>query len=398
MMKRPPLRKSRPDGRRRGKLRPAEFVRKFVLAELARPAMQTGSRLPTIRQIATRLRVSMPTVQTVFRELTREGRIRTEVGNGTFLVSKYDGKRQDLRIALSFPMPDDSLGSRWGRQICAGIMEAAAKSQRNIQLLPLPQEAREAERAQARLLSQRGEVDGLISFPPGISNEIRQAYERDGKPVVEVNPPSDSACANFVSPDYYNASLRLGAAWRETGRKQVVLMLYWPLAESLSSQLRLAGLVNGLGYELGRSITCRSVVVDRHADAEGHLTGRLLDQWRVQPAEAPDAVYCVSDVMALEVVAGLLQRGIKAPHDVSVAGGTGLDLQETACPELTRTRQPLEKMGAELFAMLCERIARRGEAFPAKILATRFIGGATTRAEENARLKIAPAPAFGLAP
>ncbi|MBI4025499.1 MAG: substrate-binding domain-containing protein, partial [Verrucomicrobia bacterium] len=380
MTKRSYSRKRERPGRHGNGLRPAERVRQYLLAELARPDRKAGCRLPTIREVAGRLRVSMPTVQGMFRHLAQEGRIRTAVGNGTFLLSKHDGKRQDLRIALSFPMPDDSLGSRWGRQICAGVMEASAKSQRNIHLLPLPQEARETERAQERLLAQRGDVDGLIGFPPGLSDEIRQAYERNGKPVVEINPPSDSACANFVAPDYYNASLRLGAAWRETGRQRVVLMLYWPLEESLSSQLRLAGLVNGLGYELGRSITCRSVVVDRHADAEGHLAGRLLDQWKAQPAEAPDAVYCVSDVMALEVVAGLLQRGIKAPRDVSVAGGTGLDLQETACPQLTRTRQPLEKMGAELFAMLCERIARKGESLPAKILATRFIGGATTRA------------------
>ena len=45
-----------------------------------------GTRLPTTRMVADRLGVSISTVQSVYKVLSEEGVIRSEVGNGTFLV------------------------------------------------------------------------------------------------------------------------------------------------------------------------------------------------------------------------------------------------------------------------------------------------------------------------
>lgn len=371
-----------------GKLRPAEYVRKYLLAQFARPEMETGSRLPTIRELANRLQVSVPTVQGTFRRLAAEGWIRTAIGNGTFLISKGKCQHRELRIALSCPLPGDSLGARWGRQICAGIMDAAFQADRGVKLIPLSPTASNPGRVTERLLAERAEVDGLIAFPMTLNEEVRQTYESEGKPVVDLNPPSAMGCANFVSPDYFQVSLRLGKAWRETGRKRIVLMRNWPLAESISSQLRLAGLVNGLGDELGNSITCRLIGADSPAEDPRDQIRNVLNQLLALPEQAPDAIYCVNDVMALTVVAELIARGVEVPRDISVVGGTGLDLQETACPALTRTRQPLEKIGEELLRLLCERIVRQGESLPARIIATNFIGGATTRKEENDLLNL----------
>ncbi|MBI4023592.1 MAG: substrate-binding domain-containing protein, partial [Verrucomicrobia bacterium] len=81
---------------------------------------------------------------------------------------------------------------------------------------------------------------------------------------------------------------------------------------------------------------------------------------------------------------------LRVPEDVGVVGGTGLDLSETACPMLTRVRQPLEEMGEALARMLSERIRRKAESLPGVILPTRFIGGVTTLPVENEELGIQP--------
>ncbi len=106
----------------------------------------------------------------------------------------------------------------------------------------------------------------------------------------------------------------------------------------------------------------------------------------------PDAIWCTGDMLALGALRALREAGREAPREVSVVGGTGLDLSETACPRLTRTRQPMEQVGMELVAMLCERIEKgHGFSLPGRVLPTPFMGGATTRPEENALLNLAPA-------
>jgi LacI family transcriptional regulator len=106
-------------------------------------------------------------------------------------------------------------------------------------------------------------------------------------------------------------------------------------------------------------------------------------------SEPPDAVYCTGDWLALGAVRALKERGLRIPRDVSIVGGTGLDLANASCPNLTRTQQPFEKIGAALLNLLCERIEQNGKDLPGRILPVGFVGGATTRPPENAQLGIA---------
>ncbi|MBI4025526.1 MAG: substrate-binding domain-containing protein [Verrucomicrobia bacterium] len=106
------------------------------------------------------------------------------------------------------------------------------------------------------------------------------------------------------------------------------------------------------------------------------------------PAWAPDAIYCAGDLLALGAVRALRERGLRVPKDVSVVGAAGVDLSGTLCPRLTATRQPLEQIGEELLAMLCQRIEQGGAAVTGRILPMPFTGGGTTRPEENVLLGI----------
>jgi DNA-binding LacI/PurR family transcriptional regulator len=61
---------------------------------------------------------------------------------------------------------------------------------------------------------------------------------------------------------------------------------------------------------------------------------------------------------------------------------------DSGCPLLTRTRQPFEKLGEELIALACQRIEGDNISLPGRVLPTPFIGGGTTRKEENDLLGI----------
>lgn len=365
------------------RLRPSEIVSSYLEREAARHELTDGSRIPPIRQVATELSVSMRTVQSVFQKLVREGRIRTKAGDGTFWVAPSRRTRDVLDIALGIHATTGAPDEEWTHRISGGVLRAASEGTPRVRLLPLHYRL-EDPAALEELLKERHAVDGLILFPFAANHEVRRAYAANGKPVVDLNPPSDTAVTDFVAPDYFGASRRIGMAWKETGRKRVLLMLHAPLERSVSNRVRLAGLVNGLGTGLGRDIHLQMVVAESAHQDHAH---RAMQKFLATAEARADAVYCVGDAQAAGVLRAVSEIGLRVPEDVSVVGGTGLDFPAGTHPSLTRTKQPLHELGETLVAVLRQRI-QENRAVPAVILETPFIGGATTRPQENLILGI----------
>lgn len=369
------------------KLRPGERVAQYLYAEFERPDLKEGSRLPTVRELAVRLNVSAFTVQTVFQRLAREGRIRTQVGDGTFLVaSPRRLPRASFRIALNIPLLHPAPMADWGTRILQEIVQAAARNPHPVMIMPLEQSGLSLQDMARELMEAQATVDALILFPPleRHADEIRAAYEKDGKPVVAINPPALNATANFVSSDFYGACLRLGQVWKQCGRKRVVFVS-GPFGSSVSAQLECQGLMAGLETHGRGDITLEILPVRNVQEEEGD---RVISALLEGGAPTPDAVFCFGDRLALGVARGLRQHGLNVPEQASVAGATGLDLTGTACPRLTRLDQSFRMLGEMAITMVCERIEKQGISVPGQFVPTRFAGGATTRAEENEMLHI----------
>ncbi|MBB2911868.1 LacI family transcriptional regulator [Streptosporangium becharense] len=64
--------------------------------------------------------------------------------------------------------------------------------------------------------------------------------------------------------------------------------------------------------------------------AEGHL---------------PDAVFCANDLLALGLLRGLLQAGVRVPQDVSLVGYDDIDFASASAVSLTSVRQPTHRLG-----------------------------------------------------
>lgn len=59
----------------------------------------------------------------------------------------------------------------------------------------------------------------------------------------------------------------------------------------------------------------------------------------------PTAVFAVSDMMAIGLIATLRAAGLRVPHDLSVVGFDGIAFADFTDPVLTTVRQPREEMG-----------------------------------------------------
>jgi DNA-binding LacI/PurR family transcriptional regulator len=100
----------------------------------------------------------------------------------------------------------------------------------------------------------------------------------------------------------------------------------------------------------------------------------------------------MGDFLALGVVRAACEKGIQIPDEMSVVGGSGIDLSHSHYPCLTRTVQPLDKIGEAALDMVCQRLGKKGNgtsSVAGRIFPTPWIGGETTRPEENELLGLA---------
>jgi LacI family transcriptional regulator len=84
--------------------------------------------------------------------------------------------------------------------------------------------------------------------------------------------------------------------------------------------------------------------------------GRMAAERLFSSGQAPRAVVCGSDELAIGVMEYALARGLRIPEDVAVAGCDGLPHSRSGLINLTSIVQPQQEMANEAFAMLLRRI------------------------------------------
>ena len=90
-------------------------------------------------------------------------------------------------------------------------------------------------------------------------------------------------------------------------------------------------------------------------------------QW-LDEGHAFDGVMCVSDVIAINVIAALSERGIRVPQDVKVTGYDDVEMASHVHPSITTVRQPVDAAAQHLVAQLLQRL--KGEPALGSLLAT----------------------------
>jgi DNA-binding transcriptional regulator YhcF (GntR family) len=106
---------------------PYEQLRSQVAAQVADGRLPAGTRLPTVRQLATDLGVAANTVARAYRELESDGVVATRGRNGTIVSSDVlepGGRHHDLatayvaaarRAGLTLPEATRLVEQTWSR-------------------------------------------------------------------------------------------------------------------------------------------------------------------------------------------------------------------------------------------------------------------------------------------
>lgn len=191
------------------------------------------------------------------------------------------------------------------------------------------------------------QVDGCIITSAVLSSRAAEICARNGVPLVMVNRVALShGC--FVTCDSRGggaelARLLLGKGYGRFG-------IVHTSSTSSTAQER----EEGFTAELARA----GLVPDCRFDGLSTYDGGFAagqEIARLSPDRRPDAVFAVSDIMAMGLLDALRLGGVTVPGDVAVVGFDGLEESGRAIYDLTTIEQPLKVMVSRAFEMLAAR-------------------------------------------
>jgi DNA-binding LacI/PurR family transcriptional regulator len=100
-----------------------------------------------------------------------------------------------------------------------------------------------------------------------------------------------------------------------------------------------------------------SRAASEYGDGELVETGRALARKVASGAQRPTGIVAVNDMLAIGLIAGLREQGLRVPEDVSVVGMDNLFLGPLITPALTSVGMPLPEMARTMVERVMTRLA-----------------------------------------
>jgi DNA-binding LacI/PurR family transcriptional regulator len=169
-----------------------------------------------------------------------------------------------------------------------------------------------------------------------------------GTPVVLVDRESAAADRCSVAVDDTLGGRLAGAHLVAQGHTRIAYVGGPPSIRQVADRLA------GARAALGGAATLRSVRTPSLTVASGRKAAAQLAD--LPAARRPTAVFCANDLLALGVLQGMTQRGIRVPQDVALIGYDDIEFAAAAAVPLSSVRQPREQLGRSAIELLLEEV------------------------------------------
>lgn len=303
--------------------------------------MATSSKPLTLHSVAEACGVSASTVSRAF---SRPDLVKQDVRERILRIADEMGYRPN-RIARG--LATGKLGmiglivtditNPFFPPLVRSVQRAAAQREWSV----LVMDADEVVREEASMISWvRDQVDGLIiASPRSTEEELRQ--HAGSLPTVVIN--RDFTSLPCVLVDNSPALAEAGDHLRALGHERCALIRgpegSWAARQRATAVREWAGTRDVDLVDLGP--------YPATFDAARESVAALVDS-------GATAAFAFDDLMALGVIAGLNERGLQVPRDLSLVGCDDVLLARTSTPALTTVAAPLEALGSSAVQLLAK--------------------------------------------
>lgn len=217
------------------------------------------------------------------------------------------------------------------------------------------------------LQKMSAKVDGLL-IAEGLDSPEHLAKLTCRVPVVLVAGSPDAQLADVVAADNHGGITAIVSHLVERHGRARLFYVGGP-DEAPDARERHAAFTGAVSRYPG--VRLAGVFEGQFATFSGQRAAREI--LAMPRAEAPDAVVCANDQMAIGVMRELRAAGTRVPAEVAVTGFDDIYLGALLSPALTTVRQPLRRLGERACELLLERIAdpslpRRAERLPVTLV------------------------------
>ena len=307
-------------------------------------AVDTG--VVRLQEVAKAARVSVSTASRALKDDPRiSKRTRDRVQrHATRLNYRADLVARSLTLRRTFTVGFIVLdvGNPFFAALARGI-EAALEAEGYIYLLGDSHGDAKRQRAIARRLKER-QVDGILFSVPHHPEVLAEKEV----PIVGIGrcPPG----IPYVSTDHVLGGTLATEHLLEAGYKRIGALLAEPSMLPVVDRRK--------GYRKGIAAADRErleVVCSAISyDAAYKGSQKLL-------AAGADAIFTISDTMAVAAMAAVVDAGLKVPEDVGIVGYDDTPIAAWPFLRLTSVAQPAIQLGAEAGRMILQRIRTPGE-------------------------------------
>jgi LacI family transcriptional regulator len=301
-------------------------------------------RKATIVEVAERANVAFSTVSRVLNGgyASADARQRVEKAARELGYSPSPAAR-NLKMGRqgSIGVVVESSQGPWFLQVLAGIEEALEEKAIGLMLGSLALRGRYDDSAVRRWIAER-RVDGIIfARCTRREEELVSLAKRARLPVVFIAPDEHFSAGPVFATRNRASTAELGEHLYALGHRRFAF-LGGP-RDSLDTADRLRGLRDALATH---DLEIKSADVTYAATYGSEGGAAFAAAWLARPrAQAPTAVVCGNDTLALGFLRAVLQSGVRVPAELSVTGFDGAPEAGLYWPGLTTVRQPSEAMG-----------------------------------------------------
>jgi len=304
----------------------------------------------TIKDIAKRTGVSHSTVSRAlrgnslisFETAERIRRAALEMGYQPSAAARSlkTHRTQVLGVIVS------SLADPFFSEILFGIEECAQEGGYSLFIAASQHDPLRERKIVQTMMEQR--TDGVIICSSSFSAEQGRQLITHGFPIVAVNYQAAEGFHYSIYHDDIDGSRQLTRHLIELGHRRIAY-----LGNSCSGRTTLDRL-SGFRQEMAQTGLPLLEEYIHHAPGSEPQLGLDSVEYFLGLKIRPTAIVCYNDVLAVGVLKGLRQAGLRVPEDISVTGFDNITFSDYTTPPLTTIDQPKRSLGREAAELLLD--------------------------------------------